>query len=99
MVAEREAITVRSMMAADINKMTDAEFARVFFIVGFGVAAPTRALPCGFVNVALPALNGSAPYEVWFADEAVTRMGVRGMWEVVDNITGHPDVQDVDLVP
>ena len=73
MVAEREAITVRSMMAADINKMTDAEFARVFFIVGFGVAAPVGALSCGFVNVALPALNGSAPYEVWFADEAVTR--------------------------
>jgi chorismate lyase / 3-hydroxybenzoate synthase len=73
MVAERQAITVRSMIAADIAQMTDAELARVFFIIGFGVAAPARALPCGFVNVALPALNGSAPYEVWFADEAVTR--------------------------
>ena len=72
-LAERQAITVRSMMAADIKQMTDAEIARVFFIVGFGVAAPARALLCGFVNVALPALNGSAPYEVWFADEAVTR--------------------------
>lgn len=72
-IAERQAITVRSMVVADINQMTDAELARVFFIIGFGVAAPARALPCGFVNVALPALNGSAPYEVWFADEAVTR--------------------------
>jgi chorismate lyase / 3-hydroxybenzoate synthase len=78
-VAERQAIVVRSMAAADINQMADAEFSRVFFIVGFGVAAPARALPCGFVNVALPALNGSAPYEVWFADEAVTRTTSAGV--------------------
>jgi chorismate lyase / 3-hydroxybenzoate synthase len=77
--AERQVITVRSMTAADINQMTDAELARVFFIVGFGVAAPVRALPCGFVSVALPALNGSAPYEVWFADEAVTRTKSAGV--------------------
>jgi chorismate lyase / 3-hydroxybenzoate synthase len=79
MVAERQAITVRSMVAADIAQMTDAELARVFFIIGFGVAAPARALSCGFVNVALPALNGSAPYEVWFADEAVARTSSAGV--------------------
>lgn len=78
-VAVREAITVRSMVAADIEQMADTELARVFFIVGFGVAAPACALPCGFVNVALPALNGSAPYEVWFADEAVTRTTSAGV--------------------
>jgi chorismate lyase / 3-hydroxybenzoate synthase len=69
----RPVIAVRSMFAADIERMTDAELARVCFIVGFGVAAPARVLPCGFVSVALPALNNSAPYEVWFADEAVSR--------------------------
>lgn len=76
---ERPVIAVRSMFAADIERMTDAELARVCFIVGFGVAAPACALPCGFVNVALPALNGSAPYEVWFADEPVAHTKSAGI--------------------
>ncbi len=75
----RAAIAVRSMFAADIEQMADADLAHVCFIVGFGVAAPARALPCGFVSVALPALNGSAPYEVWFADEAVAHTKSTGI--------------------
>ncbi len=78
-IAERPAIAVRSMFAADIAQMIDAELARVCFIIGFGVAAPARTLPCGFVSVTLPALNGSAPYEVWLADEAVTRTTSAGI--------------------
>jgi chorismate lyase / 3-hydroxybenzoate synthase len=78
-VAERQTITVRSMVAGEIARMSDADLARVFFIIGFGVDAPARALPCGFINVALPALNGSAPYEVWFADEPVARFRSGGV--------------------
>lgn len=77
--SERSAIAVRNMFAADIARMAEATLARVCFIIGFGVAAPARALPCGFVSVALPALSGSAPYEVWFADEAVSRTATAGI--------------------
>ncbi len=64
---------MRSMDAHQIAQMTADEFARVFFVIGFGVDAPACQPSCGFMRVSLPALNGSAPYEVWLANEPVLR--------------------------
>jgi len=73
MVAAKSVVSVRSMEAGQIALMSQEELDRVFFIIGFGVTAPDCPLPCGFMSVALPALCGSAPYEVWLADQSVSR--------------------------
>ena len=73
MSAAKSVVSVRSMEAGQIALMSQEELGRVFFIIGFGVTAPDCPLPCGFMSVALPALCGSAPYEVWLADQSVSR--------------------------
>ncbi len=71
--AAQSVVSVRSMEAGQIAQLSAHELSRVFFVIGFGVAAPDCALPCEFMSVALPALCGSAPYEVWLADQPVSR--------------------------
>ncbi len=74
MNAAPSVVSVRSMDAGQIAQMSAHELGRVLFVIGFGVTAPDCPLPCGFMSVALPALSGSAPYEVWLADQSVSRV-------------------------
>jgi chorismate lyase / 3-hydroxybenzoate synthase len=69
----RPNISVRNVDVAGLETLIDTDGARIFFVVGFGANAPAVNLEHGFAFVALPSLGQSAPYEVWLADEPVTR--------------------------
>jgi chorismate lyase / 3-hydroxybenzoate synthase len=69
----RPNISVRNVDVAGLETLIDTDGARIFFVVGFGANVPAVNLEHGFAFVALPSLGQSAPYEVWLADEPVTR--------------------------